>query len=137
MKLGSVVRLDDLYKMTSFIYSDTNLSRPASATFGHFVEVCGMLTIHVRRRKREGLSVTDALCKALGWYPAVSADRQSRHHDPHTHLQPAAAVPLPDASLPPAAAYALDRQMAGLSKRQVITLRVSSRNPQETCTRGL
>ena len=27
-----------------------------------------MLTIHDRRKKREGLSVVDALCKALGWY---------------------------------------------------------------------
>jgi NTP pyrophosphatase (non-canonical NTP hydrolase) len=27
-----------------------------------------MLTIHDRRKKREGASVVDALCKALGWY---------------------------------------------------------------------
>lgn len=62
------VRLDDLYKMVAYIYSDRNLSRPAAATFGHFVEVCGMLTIHDRSKKREGLDVADALCKALGWY---------------------------------------------------------------------
>jgi hypothetical protein len=60
--------LDDLYMMVAHIYSDKNVSRTATATFAHFVEVCGMLTIHDRRKKREGIDVTDALCKALGWY---------------------------------------------------------------------
>ena len=27
-----------------------------------------MLTIHDRRKKREGLDATDVICKALGWY---------------------------------------------------------------------
>jgi hypothetical protein len=62
------LRLDDLYKMVAHIYSDKNVTRTATATFAHFVEVCGMLTIHDRRKKREGIDVTDALCKALGWY---------------------------------------------------------------------
>jgi NTP pyrophosphatase (non-canonical NTP hydrolase) len=62
-------RLDDLYKMVSSIYNDQNIGRSPSATFGHFVEVCGMLTMHDRRKRREsGLTVTDALCKAMGWY---------------------------------------------------------------------
>ncbi len=62
-------RLDDLYKMVSWIYNDQNITRSPAATFGHFVEVCGMLTMHDRRKRREGgLTVTDALCKALGWY---------------------------------------------------------------------
>jgi len=61
-------RLDDLYKMTAYIYADKLSSRSSSATFAHLVEVCGMLTIHDRKKKREGLDVTDALCKSLGWY---------------------------------------------------------------------
>ncbi|HWV52718.1 CHAT domain-containing protein [Pseudorhodoplanes sp.] len=60
--------LDDLYRMLGHIYADKNMSRTSMATFSHFVEVCGMLTIHDRKKKREGLDVTDALCKALGWY---------------------------------------------------------------------
>jgi NTP pyrophosphatase (non-canonical NTP hydrolase) len=54
--------------MTAHIYSEQNAHRPASATFAHFVEVCGILTIHARKKKREELSFVDALCKALGWY---------------------------------------------------------------------
>jgi NTP pyrophosphatase (non-canonical NTP hydrolase) len=62
------IRLDDLYHMVASIYGDKNLARTATATFSHFVEVCGMLSIHARNKKREGFDVTDALCKALGWY---------------------------------------------------------------------
>src|SRR5215469_4990690 len=62
------LRLDDLYKMVAHIYSEQNAHRPASATFAHFVEVCGMLTIHVSSKKREGVTFVDSLCKALGWY---------------------------------------------------------------------
>jgi NTP pyrophosphatase (non-canonical NTP hydrolase) len=62
-------RLDDLYKMVALIYNDQNIARSPAATFGHFVEVCGMLTMHDRKKRREGdLTITDALCKALGWY---------------------------------------------------------------------
>lgn len=61
-------RLDDLYKMVAYIYGDKLSSRSSEATFSHLVEVCGMLTIHARDKKREGIDVTDALCKALGWY---------------------------------------------------------------------
>ncbi len=63
-----VLRLDQLYKMTAHIYGDRNSARSKEATFAHFVEVCGMLTIHDRRKKRENLTIADALCKALGWY---------------------------------------------------------------------
>ena len=62
------MRLDDLYRMTAYIYSDRNSTRPAEATFAHFVEVCGMLTVHERGKRKEGYDLTDALCKALGWY---------------------------------------------------------------------
>jgi hypothetical protein len=62
------LRLDDLYKMVAYIYREQNAQRSPASTLSHFVEVCGMLTIHDRRKKREGLSVVDALCKALGWY---------------------------------------------------------------------
>ena len=62
------VSLDELYRMTAFIYSEQNAIRPVATTFSHFVEVCGMLTIHDRRKKKEGLDFVDALCKALGWY---------------------------------------------------------------------
>ncbi len=69
MTVGAVISLDDLYKMVAQIYSDQNIMRSRTATFGHFVEVCGMLTMHDRKKRREGnLTVTDALCKALGWY---------------------------------------------------------------------
>jgi NTP pyrophosphatase (non-canonical NTP hydrolase) len=54
--------------MTAHIYSEQNSHRPASATFSHFVEVCGLLTVHARKKKREGTTFEDALCKALGWY---------------------------------------------------------------------
>jgi NTP pyrophosphatase (non-canonical NTP hydrolase) len=60
--------LDGLYKMVAYIYREQNAIRSPSTTFSHFVEVCGMLTIHDRKKRREGASVADALCKALGWY---------------------------------------------------------------------
>ena len=59
--------LDDLYHMVARIYGERNAERSASATFTHFVEVCGMLTAH-DRKKRDAISIEDALCKALGWY---------------------------------------------------------------------
>ncbi len=62
------LRLDDLYRMVAHIYGEQNALRSRSSTFAHFTEVCGMLTIHDRRKKREGVSVEDALCKALGWF---------------------------------------------------------------------
>ena len=48
------VRLDHLYKMVALIYNDQNIARSPAATFGHFVEVCGMLTMHDRKKRREG-----------------------------------------------------------------------------------
>lgn len=66
--MSNIIRLDDLYKMVSHIYSEQNFNRSVSATLCHFVEVCGMLTIHDRRKRKQGIDVTDALCKALGWY---------------------------------------------------------------------
>jgi NTP pyrophosphatase (non-canonical NTP hydrolase) len=68
MRSAQQLRLDDLYKMIAHIYSEQNAQRPASATFAHFVEVCGMLTVHSRNKKREGVTFVEALCKALGWY---------------------------------------------------------------------
>jgi NTP pyrophosphatase (non-canonical NTP hydrolase) len=62
------LRLDDLYRMTSFIYHDANLGRSREGTLLHFVEVCGMLTLLDRKKKRERVDVPGALCKALGWY---------------------------------------------------------------------
>lgn len=62
------MRLDDLYKMTAFIYQDANLTRSKEATFLHFVEVCGMLTQLDRKKKRVKVDVASAICKALGWY---------------------------------------------------------------------
>jgi hypothetical protein len=59
--------LDDLYYMVSNIYSEQNAQRSATATFTHFVEVCGMLTMHSRKKKREELDFENALCTALGW----------------------------------------------------------------------
>jgi NTP pyrophosphatase (non-canonical NTP hydrolase) len=62
------LRLDDVYKMVAHIYSEQNAHRPASATFAHFVEVCGMLTVLSRNKRREGITFVEAICKALGWY---------------------------------------------------------------------
>ncbi|GAA3693160.1 hypothetical protein GCM10022268_00140 [Sphingomonas cynarae] len=62
------MRLDDLYKMTAFIYQDANAIRSKEATYLHFVEVCGMLTQLDRKKKRIKVDVTSAICKALGWY---------------------------------------------------------------------
>jgi hypothetical protein len=62
------MRLDELYWMTAHIYGDRNSTRSKEATFAHFVEVCGMLTIPDRKKKRENVDFVDALCKALGWY---------------------------------------------------------------------
>jgi hypothetical protein len=68
------LRLDDLYRMVASIYSDQNIARSSAATFGHFVEVCGMLTMHDRKKRRGvDVTVTDALCKALGWYSPLMA----------------------------------------------------------------
>ncbi|MGH7782360.1 MAG: hypothetical protein ACREO5_00725 [Candidatus Binatia bacterium] len=61
-------RLDDLYKMVAYMYSHQNAQRSPTATFAHFVEVCGMLTVHDQPKRRDEYSVVDALCKALGWY---------------------------------------------------------------------
>jgi hypothetical protein len=47
--------LDDLYLMVSTIYSEQNAQRSPSATFGHFVETCGVLTAYDRKKKREDL----------------------------------------------------------------------------------
>jgi len=44
---------DDLYRMVAHIYADQNLSRSVTTTFSHFVEVCGMLTIHDRNKKKK------------------------------------------------------------------------------------
>lgn len=60
--------LDEIYRMTAYVYGEQNAIRPVAATLSHFVEVCGMLTILDRRKKKEGFDFTDALCKALGWY---------------------------------------------------------------------
>jgi hypothetical protein len=53
--MKSQLRLDDLYKMIAHIYMEQNAHRPASATFAHFVEVCGMLGMSESRalQKRE------------------------------------------------------------------------------------
>src|SRR5262245_59545010 len=59
--------LDELYLMLASIYGEQNSQRPISATFAHFVEVCGMLSVHDRKKKREEFEVEDALCKSLGW----------------------------------------------------------------------
>lgn len=64
----SKFRLDELYRMTAYVYSEQNFHRPVSATFLHFVEVCGMLTALARKKKREDISFEDSLCKALGWF---------------------------------------------------------------------
>jgi nucleoside phosphorylase/NTP pyrophosphatase (non-canonical NTP hydrolase) len=61
-------KLDDLYLMVSSIYAEQNAQRPPSATFSHFVETCGMLSVIDRKKKREDITIVDALCKSLGWY---------------------------------------------------------------------
>jgi hypothetical protein len=66
--MNTKLRLDSLYKMIAHIYSEQNAQRPASATFAHFAEVCGMMVAHSRHKKREGLTFVDAICKGLGWY---------------------------------------------------------------------
>lgn len=60
--------LDDLYHMVAYIYSDKNAERPVSVTLAHFIEVCGVLTTHAKKKNREEFSLEDALCKTLGWY---------------------------------------------------------------------
>jgi hypothetical protein len=62
------LRLDDLYKMIAHIYVEQNSERSASTTFAHFIEVCGMLTVLSRNKKREGAPFVDSICKALGWF---------------------------------------------------------------------
>lgn len=74
----SRLRLDDLYRMIAYIYGEQNALRPVSATFAHFVEVCGMLSILDRKKKREGIDLIDALCKALGWYFPLMAKLRVR-----------------------------------------------------------
>lgn len=62
------ISLDDLYYMVAHIYSEQNARRTPSATFAHFVEVCGNLAHHAQHKKRESFTTEDALCKALGWF---------------------------------------------------------------------
>ena len=66
--MSKALRLDDLYRMVAHIYSEQNAHRPARETFAHFVEVCGMLALTDREKKKEEVSVESALCKALGWF---------------------------------------------------------------------
>ncbi len=77
-QMASGLRLDELYRMTAHIYSEQNAHRPASATFAHFVEVCGILSMHSRKKKREEVTFEDALCKALGWYFPLMAKLKVR-----------------------------------------------------------
>jgi nucleoside phosphorylase/NTP pyrophosphatase (non-canonical NTP hydrolase) len=60
--------LDDLYHMVAHIYSDKNAERPISVTFSHFVEVCGMMTIHAKKKNRDEVNMESSLCKTLGWF---------------------------------------------------------------------
>ncbi|WP_425615147.1 hypothetical protein NA78x_005044 [Anatilimnocola sp. NA78] len=60
--------LDDLYRMVASIYEEKNSQRPPTSTFAHFVETCGMLTIIDRKKKRDEITIVDALCKSLGWF---------------------------------------------------------------------
>lgn len=62
------ISLDDLYIMTSQMYSHRNEERAVTATFAHFVEVSAALTASARRKRRDELDMTGALCKALGWF---------------------------------------------------------------------
>ena len=55
IKSAKALRLDDLYKMVAHIYSGQNIARTSTATFAHFVEVCGMLTLHDRPKKEKVL----------------------------------------------------------------------------------
>ena len=51
--------LDDLYHMVARIYGERNAERSATATFAHFVEACGMLTVHDRSKPRGAITVED------------------------------------------------------------------------------
>lgn len=65
---ASDIRLDDLYRMTAYIYSEQNAGRSPESTFLHFTEVCGMLSGLDRNKPRGEVDFTDALCKSLGWF---------------------------------------------------------------------
>jgi NTP pyrophosphatase (non-canonical NTP hydrolase) len=60
--------LDALYQMTAYIYGEQNSGRSRESTFAHFVEVCGMLASLSQNKRRSSLDLSDALCKALGWF---------------------------------------------------------------------
>lgn len=62
------MRLDDLYKMTCYIYQDANMTRSREATYLHFVEICSLLTQAERKKKKVTVDIPSAICKALGWY---------------------------------------------------------------------
>lgn len=68
LRTPRVYSLDELYLMIASIYAEQNAHRSPAATFAHFVEVCGMLTVDDRKKKREDFDLEDALCKALGWF---------------------------------------------------------------------
>jgi hypothetical protein len=67
-QIGDALSLNELFSMTAHIYRDQNSARSREATFAHFVEACGMLTIADRKKKPQKVDITDALCKTLGWY---------------------------------------------------------------------
>lgn len=54
--------------MVAGIFAERNAERPSSATFAHFVEVCGMMTPFARGKAKDPRTFEDGLCKALGWY---------------------------------------------------------------------
>lgn len=62
------ISLDDLYNMTAQMYSHRNEERAVTATLAHFVEVSAALTAAARKKRRDELDMTGALCKALGWF---------------------------------------------------------------------
>jgi hypothetical protein len=122
------LRLDDLYKVIANTYSEQNAQRPPSATFAHFVEVCGMLTIHSREKKREGFTFTDALCKAFGWYfPLMAKFRVTSIEDlvfrkfplvcPYCRLKPHKDMPA----------------RARAAPRELLTIKLSARPTSHTC----
>ncbi len=75
---GHSLRLDELYYMVAYIYSEQNAERSRTDTFAHFVEVCSFLTSWETHKPRGDVDIETALCKALGWFFPLAAKLRIR-----------------------------------------------------------
>lgn len=78
---GHSLRLDELYYMVAYIYSEQNAERSRTDTFAHFVEVCSFLTsweTHKPRGDVDSPMQSTGLVLSLGREAPDTEPRSSR-----------------------------------------------------------